>query len=94
MAEVTEKLTQSAPEGFELISAPARMRKESITLDATGTFQARGEVQTVEGAATSNSARRCRRGGSFSTSCLREVVAVHRVLPLEPGGTALTSAAV
>ena len=50
LEDIHAKLAAAAPEGFELVSAPPRMRKGSITLDATGTFQARGEVRDVEGA--------------------------------------------
>lgn len=46
---IQEKLAAAAPEGFELVMAPARMRKGSITLDTTGTFEARGEVTEIEG---------------------------------------------
>lgn len=49
LEEITKQLAERAPEGFELVSAPARMRKGSITLDTTGTFQARGVVQEIEG---------------------------------------------
>ncbi|SDH54387.1 hypothetical protein [Microbacterium sp. 77mftsu3.1] len=41
-------LAEAAPVGYELVKAPARMRKGSITLDVTGTFAPRGEAREVE----------------------------------------------
>lgn len=45
---VRAALTAQAPAGFELVSAPVRMRKGSITLDATGTFARRDAVEEIE----------------------------------------------
>lgn len=49
MEEIQRALAAAAPAGFELISAPLRMRKGSITADCTGTFQSRDNVREVEG---------------------------------------------
>ena len=49
LEQVQEKLAAAAPAGYELVSSPARMRKGSITLDTTGTFEERGALQEVEG---------------------------------------------
>lgn len=45
---VTAALAAQAPAGFELISAPVRMRKGSTMLDATGTFEECGDIREIE----------------------------------------------
>lgn len=49
LEEIKGALAAAAPAGFELVATGLRMRKGSITVDATGTFETRGEVREVEG---------------------------------------------
>jgi len=48
LEEVQRELEARRPEGFDLVHAPVRMRKGSITLDCTGVFAARTDVREIE----------------------------------------------
>lgn len=48
LADIAAKAAEATPSGWELQSAPVRMRKGSRTLDATATIARRDEIREIE----------------------------------------------
>lgn len=48
LEEIRDALAAQAPAGFELVKAPVEPRRGETTLDAVGTFAARGEIREIE----------------------------------------------